>query len=184
MPPRHGKSEFVSKYCPAWFVKRYLDRRCLLAGYSDDFARKWGKAARSLVRQHGEHFGVSIDPDNDAGNDWSLDGFEGGMHTAGIGGPFTGLGAHYLVIDDPIKNADEALSDKIRESHWDWFSSTAWTRLEPGGVVVVMATRWHDDDLIGRLHKRADELDGAPLWLHDDDLAASGLPDQLHRIAR
>jgi predicted phage terminase large subunit-like protein len=80
------------------------------------------------------------------------------MSTAGVGGPMTGRGAHLLIIDDPVKNAEEALSATTRENHWDWWQSTASTRLEPGGVVIGIMTRWHEDDIFGRLLKGGGQI--------------------------
>ena len=81
------------------------------------------------------------------------------MTTSGVGGPITGKGADLLIVDDAIKNAQEALSGRHRQKVWDWFASTALTRLEPGGKVIIVMTRWHEDDLVGRLLKRQEGFD-------------------------
>ena len=95
-----------------------------------------------------------LDPDSQSAEAWlTTDG--GGFVAAGVGGGITGKGAHILVIDDPVKNRDEAESQNARDSSWDWYTSTAYTRLAPGGGVLVILTRWHDDDLAGRLLKAA-----------------------------
>lgn len=97
------------------------------------------------------------------------------MATAGVGGPLTGRGANLLVVDDPVKNAEEALSPTVRQKHWDWWQSTASTRLEPDGVAIVMATRWHKEDLSGRLLTAADAGEGEPvLRLHLPAIAEAG----------
>ena len=80
---------------------------------------------------------------------------EGGMTTAGVGGPITGRGAHLLVIDDPVKNDEEARSPTCRQKQWDWWQSVASTRMLPGGLIVTIQTRWHCDDLTGRILKHA-----------------------------
>jgi predicted phage terminase large subunit-like protein len=152
MPPRHGKSETISRYLPAWYLGRFPERRVMLASYGSEFAASWGQKARELVREFGEElFGIRLSSTSAAAAAWELDRHGGGMTTAGVGGAMTGKGAHLLVIDDPVKNAEEAQSKTIRDKHWEWYRSTAYSRLEPGGVVVIVMTRWHEDDLVGRL---------------------------------
>jgi predicted phage terminase large subunit-like protein len=147
----------VSKYLPAWFLGAFPEKRVMLAGYGAAFARDWGRKARELLREFGpELFGVHVQRDRRAADDWGLEGHSGGMVTAGVGGPLTGRGADLLIIDDPVKNSMHAYSEHIREVHWDWWQSTASTRIEPGGCAVVIATRWHIDDLSGRLLGEAD----------------------------
>jgi predicted phage terminase large subunit-like protein len=150
-PPRHGKSELVSKFLPAWYLGVWPDRRVMLAAYEATFARSWGRKARQVFADVAcPVFGRKLSEDNHAADDWSTTA-GGGMSTAGVGGPMTGRGAHLLIIDDPVKNAEEALSGTTRENHWDWWQSTASTRLEPGGVVIGIMTRWHESDIFGRL---------------------------------
>lgn len=166
-PPRHGKSELVSKWTPAWYAGTFPDRRVMLASYEAEFAATWGRRAREIVEQVGQPiFGVNVAEDVRARNlwearlswtpedddllDWGIaDG--GGMITAGVGGPLTGKGANLLIVDDPVKNREEADSPTYRKRTWEWWQSTAYTRLEPGGIAIVMQTRWHEDDLAGRL---------------------------------
>jgi predicted phage terminase large subunit-like protein len=157
-PPRHGKSELVSKFLPAWYLGVWPDRRVMLAAYEATFARSWGRKARQVfVEASCPVFGRGLSQDNSAADDWSTTA-GGGMSTAGVGGPMTGRGAHLLIIDDPVKNAEEALSATTRENHWDWWQSTASTRLEPGGVVIGIMTRWHEDDIFGRLLKGGGQI--------------------------
>ncbi|RME86621.1 MAG: hypothetical protein D6785_03010, partial [Planctomycetota bacterium] len=149
-PPRHGKSELISKYFPAWWILHKPHDRIILASYEAHFAEHWGRKVRELVEEYGKYFGVTLRKDSKRAASWeTMAG--GGMYTAGVGGPITGKGANLLILDDPIKNAEQALSKTYREKTWDWFNSTAYTRLEPGGSVIVMHTRWHEDDLAGRL---------------------------------
>lgn len=159
MPPRHGKSELVSKYNPAWYLGRFPDRRVILTSYEADFAAEWGRKARNVLDEFGPaYFGVRVSDDSSAANRWTIEGHEGGMVTAGVGGPITGRGADLLIVDDPIKNEEEANSQTIRDKIAGWFSSTAYTRLEPKGAVIIIQTRWHEDDLTGRL--LLEEIDG------------------------
>lgn len=172
MPPRHGKSWLISDHTPAWVITRYADLgfRVGLAGYEADFAASWGFKAREHVLDHEDFFPhAKVDRRSRAANAWDLlpmepGGPRAGMNTAGVGGPFTGKGFHLIVIDDPIKNGEEAMSQTIRDKHEDWYWSTANTRLEPllwdpvlqefiGGVTILVNTRWHEDDLMGRVLK-------------------------------
>lgn len=178
-PPRHGKSEHISHWFPTWHVCRWPDKSVGLASYAADYAKTWGRKARGSFLEVGPFFGLQIDPRRDAANEWGPAGHTGGMFTGGEGGQFTGRGFHLLVIDDPIKNAEDALSERFRDKQWDWFQSTVQNRLEPGGVIAVMQTRWHKDDLIGRLLKRAEE-GGEPVHrVHLPAIAGEG--DQLGR---
>ena len=152
MPPRHGKSESISKYYPAWYLGHHPDHRIILSSYEADFASSWGWKARNVLEEYGRDiFGVSVSHDSAARNRWDISKREGGMNTAGAGGPITGKGAHLFIIDDPIKNSEEAHSEVKREKLWEWYQSTAYTRLEPGGAIILIQTRWHQDDLGGRL---------------------------------
>jgi predicted phage terminase large subunit-like protein len=153
MPPRHGKSMLTSQYFPAWFLCRYPDKRVLLTSYEADFAATWGYRARNVLLEHGHLFGVKVSPMSSARNRWDIEGHSGGMSTAGVGGAITGKGAHLLIIDDPVKNDEQANSKTYRDRTAEWYKSTAYTRLEPGGAVIIIQTRWHEDDLSGRLMK-------------------------------
>jgi predicted phage terminase large subunit-like protein len=150
MPPRHGKSECASHWFPTWLLSLWPERRVILTSYEADFAASWGRKVRNTLGAHRDALGVRIADDSAAANRWeTVDG--GGMLTAGVGGPITGRGAHVLIVDDPVKNADEAASPTYRQRTWEWWQSTAYTRLEPDGAAVVVMTRWHEDDLAGRL---------------------------------
>lgn len=162
MPPRHGKSQLCSRYLPAWFVGRWPDKKVILCSYEANFAADWGAKARDILNEYGASlFGVQVRSDSNARHDWKIEGHEGGMITAGVGGPITGRGADLLIIDDPIKNAQEANSPTYRQRVWDWWTSTALTRVEPDGSVLVIVTRWHEDDLVGRLLKQDGNQDDA-----------------------
>lgn len=156
MPPQHGKSELCSKYLPAWFLGTHPDKRVILTSYEADFAASWGGKARDLLEQHGDLFGVKVSKRSSAVNRWDLEGHDGGMTTAGVGGAITGKGAHLLIVDDPIKNDEEARSAKHRQKQWDWWQSVATTRMRPGGLTIVVQTRWHKDDLTGRIQQQAE----------------------------
>ncbi len=155
MPPQHGKSMLVSQYLPAWYLACHPDNRVILTAYEADFASQWGRKARDLLERYGGIFGVRVSRRSAAVHRWDIEGREGGMSTAGVGGPITGKGAHLLIVDDPLKNDEEAKSSSHRQKQWDWWLSTASTRLRPGGLMIVVQTRWHRDDLAGRILREA-----------------------------
>lgn len=149
LPPRHGKSEIVSHWTPVWSLANWPERKVILASYEADFAASWGRRVRDTANSLPE-LGVRLRPDTQAANLWqTVQG--GGMVTAGVGGPITGRGADLLIVDDPLKNMEEATSPTIRERIWEWWQTTALTRLEPRASVVILMTRWHPDDLVGKL---------------------------------
>ena len=114
--------------------------------------------------------------ESSAAKHWEIEGHNGGMDAAGAYGPITGKGADVLVIDDPVKNAEEAYSPVQREKLWDWYQSTAFTRLEPNGAIILVMTRWHEDDLAGRLLKQEPgqwEVVSLPALAEADDLLTS-----------
>ena len=150
MPPRHGKSETCSVWFPAWYLELFQDHRIMLASYEANFAASWGRRVRNTLIENEDQLQVRVAEDMSAADRWATTQ-GGGMMTAGVDGAFTGKGAHVLLIDDPIKNAEKANSPIEREKIWNFYRSTAFTQLEPDGVVIVIMTRWHEDDLAGRL---------------------------------
>lgn len=152
MPPRHGKSELASRRFPAYALGRNPGRQVIAASYNGDLAGDFGRDVRNIVAEPEFRalFRVSLAADSKAANRWHTDG--GGMYVAaGVGTAVTGRGAHILLIDDPFKDREEADSELRRKRVWDWYTSTAYTRLMPGGAIVLINTRWHEDDLAGRL---------------------------------
>lgn len=152
MPPRHGKSELASRRFPAWYLGRNPDRQIIAASYNGDIAADFGRDVRNIVADpyYRLLFESGLAPDSQAANRWHTS--KGGMYVAaGVGTAITGRGAHVLLIDDPFKDREEADSDIRRRRVWDWYTSTAYTRLMKGGAIVVINTRWHEDDLSGKL---------------------------------
>ena len=188
-PPRHGKTQLVSKLFPAWLLGKLPDARIILTAYNADKAGEYSKGARDILNseRYRTVFGdlgsvetaVALSSDSRSVTAWDLAApHRGGVVAAGVGGGLTGSGAHCLIIDDPIKNREEAESKSRRESIYEWYRSSAYTRLEDGGAIVVMHTRWHPDDLAGRLlkamaiDKLADQwtiLTLPAIWERDDD---------------
>lgn len=152
MPPRHGKSELASRRFPSYYMGRNVDKQIIAASYNSDLANDFGREVRNIVDspEFGMLFDVKLAQDSKAANRWHTNA--GGMYVAaGVGTAITGRGADILLIDDPFKDRQEADSELQRERVWDWYTSTAYTRLMPGGAIIVINTRWHDDDLSGRL---------------------------------
>ena len=162
MPPRHGKSEIGSRSFPAWHLGKYPDHEVIGCSYGQDLANGFSRKVRDVVKD-AAYTAVfpdcAVNKDSQSVEQW-LTTAGGGYSAAGVGGPITGKGAHVLTIDDPIKNRSDAESATNREAIWDWYTSTAYTRLAPGGGVLVILTRWHDDDLAGRLLKKQAEGEG------------------------
>lgn len=156
MPPRHGKSMTVTETFPSFFIGKNPDKRVITAAYSDGLATKFGRVNRNKLNEFGtEIFGIQLSESNAATKDWGIEGHNGGMISTGIGGSITGQGADLLIIDDPIKNMKEAQSQLIRDNIWDEWEATLSTRLHNNASVIVIMTRWHEDDLIGRLLARS-----------------------------
>ena len=165
-PPRHGKSELSSKRFPAWYVGRDPYRYVAVCTYNQTFAEDIGRQVRAIIRQpaYAQAFpGVTLRKGSTASD--RLETEEGGaLYFLGRGGTITGRGADLLIIDDPIKNSEEARSETVRNSLWDWFQNDISSRfMTDTGAMIVIQTRWHEDDLVGRLtdptnpHYDADE---------------------------
>ena len=159
LPPRHGKSLLCSLYLPAWYLNRFPERRVILTSYGDDYAAEWGRKVRDLIQIHGSKLHVRINDASKAADRWDIDGHAGGLKTAGVGGQITGRGANLFIIDDPVKSAEDAASGVLRDKNWEWWQRTASTRLQPvtkngrriqDPSMLLIQTRWHEDDLAGR----------------------------------
>ena len=153
MPPRHGKSELASRMFPAWHLGRHPDHEIIACSYNVSLAMAFSRKVKETIGDPAYEtvFQTRLNPNHQSSEEWGVDKNIGGYVAAGVGGGITGKGCHVLLIDDPIKNAEEADSPDVREKLWDWYGSTAYTRLAPGGGVLVIQTWWHDDDLAGRL---------------------------------
>jgi predicted phage terminase large subunit-like protein len=151
MPPQEGKSQRVTRRFPTWMLTERPDTRIAIASFEHSTARRWGRAIRDDIRGNGSKLNLRIRDDLSAQSEWQLAGYEGGVYAVGIGGALTGRPVDLLVIDDPIKDRKQADSETYRAAVWDWWTDVASTRLAPGAPVVLILTRWHDDDLAGRL---------------------------------
>lgn len=156
-PPRHGKSQLTSIYMPAWLLERFPSYKTILTGYGSDLVTGFSRQVRDIftAQDNTDLLTTRIRRDSSRVEAFltERDGVitDGGMYAVGLGGAITGRGANVLLIDDYIKEIKEALSPAYRDYIWNWFVTTAFTRLEPNGTCIIIATRWHSDDLIGRI---------------------------------
>lgn len=157
LPPRHGKSECVSKKFPTWHEGKNPEHEIMLTSYSADLAYDHSRIARDTFLKHEGTFNRKLAKDSTAVGRWGVEGHRGAVFAGGVGGPMTGRGAHIAIVDDPFKNAVTAGSQTIRENVWNWYITTLYTRLAPGGSVIIVMTRWHEDDLVGRLLEKERE---------------------------
>lgn len=173
MPPRSGKSQIVSRAFPAYALGRNPDLNIIATSYSADLSSRFNRDVQRVIDDdnyreifsqtnlNSRHVRTDASGSYIRTSDYfEIVGHSGSYRSAGVGGGLTGMGADILIIDDPIKDRAEASSSTIRQKVWDWYTSTAYTRLSPGGGVIVMATRWHLDDLIGRLMSHMDDGSG------------------------
>ena len=150
LAPQEGKSTRVAGDFPVWALTQNPDLRIIAASYGQGLANRNGRSIRNRIIKNPE-LGLSIAPDNGAAGEWQIDGHDGGVYSVGIGAGVTGRACDLMVIDDPIKNRQEADSKVYRDRCWDWWTDEASARLAPGAPVVLILTRWHHDDLAGRL---------------------------------
>lgn len=154
-------STMISHWTPVTFLEMFPHKRVILTSSEGGYAAEWGGKVRQTFLEHQEELSTRLVGRPPAKEDWKTT-MGGGMVCAGVGGMITGRGADLFIIDDYIRNSEEANSPTIRNKVWDWYTSTARSRLEPGASMVILATRWHSDDLIGRLTDKsfyADEDD-------------------------
>ncbi len=177
MPPRTGKSELVSRKLPAFLLGKNPDCEIIASSYSADLAQKMNRDVQRIIDSEVYRkvfpqttlYGKNIRSTAQGSYLRNSDIFEvvnhrGAYRGAGVGGGITGMGANYIIIDDPIKNKEEAKSATIREKLWDWYTSTLYTRLEGRGSLLVTLTRWHEDDLAGRLLEQMKKDKLADQW--------------------
>lgn len=170
MPPRTGKTELVSRRFPAYIFGRNPDKNIIACSYSADLANRNNRDVQRIMdskeyRMLFPETALSSLETRVAGRQtyirhsdiFEIVGARGAYRSAGVGGGITGMGCDIGIIDDPVKNQEEALSETYREKVWEWYTSTFYTRLEKGGQILLTMTRWHEDDLAGRILKHAEE---------------------------
>lgn len=186
IPPRHGKSMLVSQYFPAWYLGRNPDKYLIAASYGQDLADDFGRKVRDQFKEplYSKIFdGVQLKSGSTAASRFAT--MQGGEYFAvGAGAAITGRGAHGFLMDDPTKSREEAESQTIQRHLYDWYESTAYSRLMPGGWIAIIAQRWNDQDLVGYVLKHhahenwtvinmaAINEEGQPLWPEMYDIPA------------
>lgn len=166
MPPRHGKSDLATQKFPSWALGKDPSTEVMVASYSDELATDFGQATRDIMQlpnYQAMFRGTRLRPDAKARGKWLTD--KGGGYTAvGVGGASTGRGFKIGIVDDPFKNREEADSLTIRDSRYKWYQSTFSTREEGNSMIIFILTRWHEDDLAGRVlaEARRAKADGLP----------------------
>tara|TARA_Y100000004_G_scaffold196121_1_gene265108 strand:+ start:1361 stop:2842 length:1482 start_codon:yes stop_codon:yes gene_type:complete len=164
LPPRHSKSEFASIYLPAWMMGLRGDLKIIQSTHTAELAVNFGRKVRNLMDSPDYKTvfpEVSLSADNKSAGRWTTN-MGGEAFYAGVGGAITGRGADLLIIDDPHSEQD-ALSPKAMESAYEWYTSGPRQRLQPGGSIVIVMTRWSTKDLVGKLLKKQSE-DHADQW--------------------
>lgn len=145
MPPRHGKSEMVTVRYPVWRMEQDPTLRVVVGAYSQTLANRFSRKSRRLAKER-----LDLDPERTAVEEWETVG-GGTFRAIGVGAGITGQGGHLIIIDDPVKSREEANSQAYRERVWEWYTDDLYTRLEPNGAMILIMTRWHEDDLAGRI---------------------------------
>jgi predicted phage terminase large subunit-like protein len=161
MPPGAAKSTYGSILYAPWHLAQHPSHCVIAASHTSELAEKWGRRVRNLVAEHSLVLGVGLSPDSQAAGRWETSA-GGEYFAAGVGGAIAGRRADLVVIDDPVRSREDADSELVRDKTWDWYKSDLYTRLKPGGRIVLIQTRWHEDDLAGRL--LADMATGGDRW--------------------
>lgn len=196
-PPQEGKTMRLGTATPLWLLIRDPSRRIVVASYEQGLAARSALAVRQLIESYGggykgdrasarqeDHFGLLLDPDRAQQTNWQLADvpgrINGGMTAVGVGSSFTGRSADILIVDDAVKDPKAADSALQRQVLWNWWQAVATTRLAGKAIVIVIGTRWHEDDLLGRII-REDEKEPTPEWSRLNIPAQAGADDPLGR---
>ena len=179
-PPQHGKSLTVTETFPSWYVGKYPDRRCIIACYNDDFAGKFGRRNKGKIDEYGQHiFNIRLKKSSD--RDMEIADHTGGIITRGIMAGITGNAGDLIIIDDPVKTRMEADSATYRERLWEEWMNSIKTRTQAGSKIIIIQTRWHEDDLAGRVINGEDFLEviNIPVEAEEDDILGRPIGDAL-----
>jgi len=150
MPPQHGKSQCVTETLPSWYLGNNPSKRVIEVSYGDDLAQRFGRRNKEKIIEFGKDiFDIELSKVSDT--DFEIKQHKGSMISKGIMAGLTGNPADLIIIDDPIKNRQEAESETYRNRIWEEFINSIYTRLSADGIIIVIMTRWHEDDLAGRL---------------------------------
>jgi len=158
-PPGSGKSMYVSVLYPAWYLSNFPKHSYLAATHSAEFAGRWGRRVRNDIMTNSARLEIAISPDNAASDRWALtDGGE--YYGVGAGASISGFRADMAVIDDPFGSREDAYSAQIRQKRWEWYLDDFSTRQKPSAKRIIMATRWHEDDISGKILKQIEDQSG------------------------
>jgi len=161
MPPGSAKSTYASILYGPWHLAQHPDHAVIAASHTQELAEKWSRRVRNLIEQHSNVLEFSLAQDSHAAGRWET--ARGGEYfAAGVGGSITGRRADLVIIDDPVRSREDADSEVIREKTWEWYKADLYTRLKPGARIILIQTRWHEDDLAGRL--MAEAASGGDQW--------------------
>lgn len=176
MPPQHGKSMTVTETLPSWYLGKYPTRRIIQASYNEETAERFCRRNKEKVKEYGKRlFNIEIGP-IDRSTEFELSNNIGRMISRGIMSGITGNPANLVIIDDPIKNRQEADSETFRERLWDEWQNTIKTRLSAGAKVILIMTRWHEDDLAGRIIQHESNVNVINLPCQAEDMDPLGRP--------
>lgn len=154
LPPQHGKSTFITETFPSYYLGKNPDKLAMVVSYSEELYKKFGRKNREKFRAYAEElFNVKISSDTASVSEWGIDNHLGQLYSTSILGGATGRGTDLLIVDDPIKNRAEAESKTMRDKIYNEWQDTFYSRLSAAGSVIIIMTRWHEDDLVGRLLK-------------------------------
>ncbi len=179
-PPQHGKSLTVTETFPSWYVGKYPDKRCIIACYNDDFAGKFGRRNKAKIDEVGQFiFDIKLKKSSD--RDMEIADHDGGIITRGIMAGITGNAGDLIIIDDPVKNRMEADSSTYRERLWEEWENSIMTRTQAGTKIVIIQTRWHEDDLAGRViaNENFVEVVNIPVEAEENDILGRNIGDAL-----
>ena len=179
-PPQHGKSLTVTETFPSWYIGKYPDRRCIIACYNDDFAGKFGRRNKQKIVEAGQFiFDIKLNKSSD--RDMEIADHDGSIITRGIMAGITGNAGDLIIIDDPVKTRMEADSPTYRERLWEEWQNSIKTRTQAGSKIIIIQTRWHEDDLAGRVINSEDYLEvvNIPVEAEEDDILGRNVGDAL-----
>lgn len=181
MPPGSAKSTYTSVLFPAWWLSRHPNTCVIAASHTQELAEHFGRKVRNIIAEHSLTLGLDIAADSAAVGRWgTAQGNE--YFAAGVGGSVTGRRADLVVVDDPVKSREDADSERSREKAWDWYVHDLLTRLKPGAKQIVVMTRWHEDDLGGRILERERErwtVIEIPMEAMPDDILGRAVGERL-----
>lgn len=179
-PPQHGKSMTVTETFPSWYIGKYPNRRCIIACYNDDFAGKFGRRNKGKIEEYGQYiFNIKLKKSSD--RDMELQKHNGSIITRGIMSGITGNAGDLIIIDDPIKNRQEADSSTYRERLWEEWQNSIKSRTQAGSKLIIIQTRWHENDLAGRVIREEHNVEvvNIPVEAEENDILGRQIGDAL-----